>query len=671
MRSISIFRSLIRNIALPVILILLLLAFINIYQTKKILNESNQHKNSIITDEIKYLLEFRDIALDLLEQNLDRNIQQKSQIIIDEYLKPEIDYSKVNLEQIMLEIGMDLENEDIYIINSNGIVINATFDEDLNLNLFAFGSDHRNYLLGILHNGKFVAERFTIESTTRRLKKYCYQPTTDGKFILEIGTYSKKADNIINLIQKRLLNLSETDQRIRHIDLIMGADYPFSFNENSKKIIQHKDILDEIFTSKKNKIVIEEENGEKISYQYFYMHRQKTQLYKNSVIQIVTDDHIDRFKIQSELIKIVLFFVFSLTLLIIVLSLQSKKIAKPIKALVKATNNLLKQNKKLHFEKSKISELNNLSENFSKMSQDLNDRANELIEASLREHMKEREAEMAYKIGFYESVSSYLHHIGNSLTEMNHHLTVVSKIEKSFKQYPEIFITIREAHKKALNDTSKIDETLVILDKFETIITERVSGSLRNAMSEISTIKEQMMNSLKEQQRSFSSIKDQNKKLVTEIKINEMLQSIIKDFEQHINQRKIKVETNFGKDVVLYNQKQQIQLGLSSIITNAIEAIEVSSNANSGIIKITTKKDDITDNPFDYIVCINISDNGIGVSNNNINKIFRAGFTTKKMKSGLSLHNFLNFLKYNKGKLIFNSEGVNKGSTISLEIGNE
>ena len=136
------------------------------------------------------------------------------------------------------------------------------------------------------------------------------------------------------------------------------------------------------------------------------MHRQKTQLYKNSVVQIITDDHIDRLKMQSELIKIILFFFISLILLIIVLSLQSKKIAKPIEALAKATNNLLKQNKKLHFEKSKISELNNLSENFSKMSQDLNDRANQLIEASLREHMKEREAEMAYKIGFYESVSS-------------------------------------------------------------------------------------------------------------------------------------------------------------------------------------------------------------------------------------------------------------------------
>ena len=672
MRSISIFKSLIRNIALPVILILLILGFINVFHIQKILSESNQLKNKVITDEIKYLLEFRDIALDLLEENLDHDIKKKSETIINSYLSANKDFSKIDLDQIRENIGMDSDVEDIYIINSNGIVVNTTFTEDLNLNLFGFGSDHRNYLLGILHGGKFVTERFTIETTTRRLKKYCYQPTKDGKFILEIGTYSKKADNIIELIQKRLKNLSETNPGIKYIDLIIGADYPFSFNKDSKRINKHKDVLDKIFTSKQNMQIVEEEDGNTYIYEYIYMHRKHTQLYKNSVIQIVTDKSFDKVKIKNELIQLILFFLISLALLVFIIFLQANRIAKPIKAMVEATNNLLKQNnKKLIFNNCKISELNNLSDNFLKMSSELYDRANQLVEASIREQMKEKEAEIAYKLGLYESVSSYLHHIGNSLTEINHQLAIIKNIEKSIGHYPNTFIKIRESHKKALKDHSKQDETLKLLDKFETIITEKVGASLKNTLNEIKVIKEQMINSLKEQQESFNQAKDKSSKMISEIKINVLIQNILIDFEIQLNENNIKVEKDFGKDVVIYNQKQQILLGLSSIIKNAIEAIKGSANAKAGIIKISTRKEKRTEGPFDYKIYIDISDNGIGVSKNNTNKLFRAGFTTKKMRSGLNLHNFLNFLNYNKGKITFSSDGINKGSKISIVIGNE
>ncbi|NOZ47239.1 MAG: HAMP domain-containing histidine kinase [Chlorobi bacterium] len=671
MKSYTIFKLLIKNIAIPVVLILFFLALLNLYHTKEILSESNKLKNEVVTNEIKYLLEFRDIALDLLEKNLDKEIKDKSDLIIHKYLNNVVDYSKVDLYKIRELVGLEAPVNDLYIINSSGVIINTTFENDENLNLFSFGSDHRNYLLGILNGGKFVAERFTIETTSKRLKKYCYQPTTNGKYILEIGTYSKKADDIISLIQNRLTNLSETDLRIKHIDLIMGADYPFSFNKNPWNIKKHSDIIKDIFNNKINREIKVIENKNKYTYTYFYMQRKNTQLYKNSVIQIVTDNKVDQNKIANELVKITLFFILSLAILILLISLQAKKISKSIKHFVSVTNNLLKTNKTLNFENTGITELNNLSVNFSKMSLELNERANQLIEASIREKMKEKEAEVAYKLGLYESVSSYLHHIGNSLTEINHQISSIIKVENSIKQYPEIFIKIREAHKKAIQKKDKQDETLKLLEKFENILTEKLATTLQNATSDIVLIKDQMINSLKEQQAAFYNAKTQSSKLVSEIKINEIIQHVLVDYEQLINKSFLKIKVNFEEGIVVYNQKQQIVQGISAIILNSIEAINESKNINNGIINIVTKKELLSEGPFDYKVHIEIKDNGIGVSETNLNKIFRAGFTTKRMKSGLSLHNFINFLNYNNGKLIFESEGIEKGSKITIVLGNE
>jgi hypothetical protein len=58
------------------------------------------------------------------------------------------------------------------------------------------------YLLEIFKKRRFTSEKFAIEATTKRLKKYTYQPTKDGKYIIELGIYSPQADTLIQFIKK-------------------------------------------------------------------------------------------------------------------------------------------------------------------------------------------------------------------------------------------------------------------------------------------------------------------------------------------------------------------------------------------------------------------------------------------------------------------------------------
>lgn len=64
--------------------------------------------------------------------------------------------------------------------------------------------------------------------------------------------------------------------------------------------------------------------------------------------------------------------------------------------------------------------------------------------------------------------------------------------------------------------------------------------------------------------------------------------------------------------------------------------------------------------------CLDVTDNGIGIASENINKIFSGGFTTKTQGNGLGLHSSANFVIGSGGKIQAFSEGKRKGTTIQI-----
>ena len=184
MRKTTIFKQLILNVVIPAVSALLILGVFNYNQTKKNLIESTNTKNKMISQEIVHIMEFQDVTLEIVERNLNPVMKSYSDELINNYFKDTKNIEFADLNKIRKELGMDSELEDIYIINQEGMIVNSTFEKDLGLNLFSFGEDHKQMILNIFNEGKFVNERFTVEDRTKRLKKYTYHPTKDGKYII-------------------------------------------------------------------------------------------------------------------------------------------------------------------------------------------------------------------------------------------------------------------------------------------------------------------------------------------------------------------------------------------------------------------------------------------------------------------------------------------------------
>ena len=312
----TIFGQVFVNVTLIIIIALLLLGAINYQYSRNILIKSIKDKNEIIYQEIKDILALQDASLDIIENNLDVRAQQFSRILL-EYFKNTDGIENLDLDHIRQQIGMNPENEDIYVIDRNGIVVNTTFKKDLNLNFFSFGEEHKSYLINVFNQGSFVSERFTIESSTKRLRKYTYQPTKDGKYIIELGFYYQKADEIADFVKNMLNRLSDKNQTIVSVDLFIGEDAPFSLNKAEQKLDEEtQQSIENVFASKSNVKMEESINGKPVHVEYIYMGRKNTDLYKNSVIRIITDRSDERKALLS--LFFYSFIIFGITLLIVI-----------------------------------------------------------------------------------------------------------------------------------------------------------------------------------------------------------------------------------------------------------------------------------------------------------------------------------------------------------------
>jgi signal transduction histidine kinase len=102
---------------------------------------------------------------------------------------------------------------------------------------------------------------------------------------------------------------------------------------------------------------------------------------------------------------------------------------------------------------------------------------------------------------------------------------------------------------------------------------------------------------------------------------------------------------------------------LVNLIKNSIEAIDelVHLGELNEVPRIQVKV--YIDGDF---LCLGITDNGIGLAPEDIDKIYSAGFTTKDQGSGLGLHSSANFVISSGGQIEAISEG--KGTTLHIRL---
>jgi serine phosphatase RsbU (regulator of sigma subunit) len=390
-RRTTIFRQLIVNIAVPTLVALFIFAAFNFQQTRTRLERSNNEKNRLVANEVTKILRFQDIAINLIEDEFNNRFRGLSSLLVNKYIVNTDNIEKVDLRKIAEEIGMDPENEDIYIIAEDGTVVNTTLSDELGFNLYSLGENFKKYLTGIRESGEFTTDLFAIEHQTKRPKKYTYQATKDRKFIIELGAYSKQVDEVIQAIEDAKAEIQKETEGIIDVELFLIADEPFSMNKNVKEVPEQRDTLLRAFRDKDTINITEKVGKSWLNYLYIYMEREQiknkpSSLYsQGSVIRIISDRTSQKALLRREATKLIVIFVLTLVALTILIYRKTKVITLPIKNLVENVIRIMSGNLRERAEVVGNNEITILTDKFNMMIAQL-----ESYTYELEEKVKER-----------------------------------------------------------------------------------------------------------------------------------------------------------------------------------------------------------------------------------------------------------------------------------------
>ncbi len=139
-----------------------------------------------------------------------------------------------------------------------------------------------------------------------------------------------------------------------------------------------------------------------------------------------------------------------------------------------------------------------------------------------------------------------------------------------------------------------------------------------------------------------------------EVNINEILDESLDMAVDRIELKQIKVVKEFEEDMCTISADvQKIKVAFLNIIVNAIEAMD-----QHGVLSITTSS-------VANKCVIKISDNGIGMSREQVDKLFEPYFTTKEKGNGLGLANSQNIILGHNGS-IFGESSPGEGTTFTI-----
>ncbi len=144
----------------------------------------------------------------------------------------------------------------------------------------------------------------------------------------------------------------------------------------------------------------------------------------------------------------------------------------------------------------------------------------------------------------------------------------------------------------------------------------------------------------------------------TKISVNDLLDETLKEAGDRISLTHIKVIKDYTSGICDVSvDKERIKVAFLNIIINALEAME---NKKGSILTLETKVEG-------DIRRIIISDNGPGMDNEALNRVFEPYFTSKPKGNGLGLTNTQKVILNHKGEIsVESSKGKGTSFTITL-----
>ena len=277
--------------------------------------------------------------------------------------------------------------------------------------------------------------------------------------------------------------------------------------------------------------------------------------------------------------------------------------------------------------------------------------------------------ELNEELEILEAISSQL---GNAIIRAElyqNNIKTVQELQNTLKELKETQIQLINSEKMASlgqlvagvaheinTPVASIKSNNTILNKFIPQINDPEIAHMLKEINEIDREAIQRISNIVTSLKKFVRLDEAE---LQEADINKEIDLTL-DLIRHETKNRIEIVKHYGNLPLIKCYPNMLNQVFTNILINACQAI-----SDKGIIEITTEYNDKK-------LIVKIKDNGKGIPEDQLNKIFTAGFTTKGVGigTGLGLAICSKIIEKHNGEILVNSE-VGKGSEFIITICSE
>ncbi len=277
-----------------------------------------------------------------------------------------------------------------------------------------------------------------------------------------------------------------------------------------------------------------------------------------------------------------------------------------------------------------------------------------------REILHDKLIDASRSAGMAEVAIDVLHNVGNVLNSVNvavnilHQKVSASKISGLTKT-----VDLLAKNSDHLGEFITIDEIGSRVPRYLAKLSKLLEEDRKQQLTELENLSSHVnhINLIVQAQQNYTKLGG----VIQTVTISELLDEAITIQKNSLDFHDIEPLREYENIPTVEIDKHDVLQILTNLISNADDALFHSSQPDK---QLTLKTSACGENR----IRIEVSDNGVGIEADKLDRIFTHGFTTKESGNGFGLHSAANLAGKLGGSLTVTSEGVNLGATFTLEL---
>jgi len=275
------------------------------------------------------------------------------------------------------------------------------------------------------------------------------------------------------------------------------------------------------------------------------------------------------------------------------------------------------------------------------------------------EQMNKQLAEASRQAGMTEIATNVLHNVGNVLNSVNVSASLVTDSVKKSKLtgLAKVAALLRE-HEADLGSFLTEDPKGKLVPGYLAQLADHVRTDQDATLKELDSLRDNIehIKKIVAMQQSYAKVSG-----VTEtVDVIGLVEDSIRMNEGSCSRHGIEAIREYDAVPPIKVDKHRVLQVLVNLLRNAKHACDDSGHSDK---RITVRVKNAGDR-----VRISVIDNGVGISPENMKRIFNHGFTTRKSGHGFGLHSGALAAKEMDGSLTAHSDGPQLGATFTLEL---